>query len=56
MPQFTILRDGQIVDEVTLEGERIEMGSAHTCQLFIDDLLIALKQAVFTKVESGDTR
>ncbi|HUU45531.1 MAG TPA: FHA domain-containing protein, partial [Acidobacteriota bacterium] len=55
MPKFTILREGQVVDEVTLEGERIEMGSAHTCQLFVDDLLIALKQAVFVKEESEDS-
>ena len=54
MAKFTIARAGQTITEVTLTGERIELGSAKSCQLFIDDLLIALKQAVFVRTEGGD--
>lgn len=53
MPTFTIHRDGQTDSSVQLDGDRIEMGSANTCQVFIDDLLISLHQAVFIRTESG---
>ncbi|GAB4319572.1 MAG: hypothetical protein Kow0074_09260 [Candidatus Zixiibacteriota bacterium] len=53
MPTFTIHRDGQTDSTVQLDGDRIEMGSANTCQVFIDDLLISLHQAVFIRTESG---
>lgn len=53
MPTFTITKDGQTLDTVTLEGERIELGSANTCKLFIDDLLISLHQAAFLKTPDG---
>lgn len=55
MAKFTIARAGQTITEVTLTGERIELGSAKSCQLFIDDLLIALKQVVFVRIGGGDT-
>ncbi len=53
MPTFTIHRDGQTDSTVELEGDRIEMGSANTCQVFIDDLLISLHQAAFIRTETG---
>ncbi|MBD3299566.1 MAG: FHA domain-containing protein [candidate division Zixibacteria bacterium] len=53
MPTFTIHRDGQTDSSVELEGDRIEMGSANTCQVFIDDLLISLHQAAFIRTETG---
>jgi pSer/pThr/pTyr-binding forkhead associated (FHA) protein len=56
MPRFTIAREGQIQNELTLSDDRIELGSANTCPLFIDDLLIALKQAVFVQEDSGEYR
>ncbi len=49
MPKFTIAKDGRIVGQIDAHGDRIEMGSARTCQVQIDDLLISLKQATFVK-------
>ena len=54
MPTFTISKDGQTLNTVKLEGERIELGSANTCKLFIDDLLISLHQAVRPQAPSND--
>ena len=53
MPKFTISRGGKTLQTLTLEGEKIEVGSARTCQLFIDDLLISLRQAAFVKTADG---
>lgn len=53
MPKFTITRNGQTVKMLTLDGERIEMGSSQICPVFIDDLLISLKQAAFVKRPEG---
>ncbi|MEW5875926.1 MAG: FHA domain-containing protein, partial [Candidatus Zixiibacteriota bacterium] len=52
MPVFTISKGGKTLETLSLDGDRIEMGSANACRLFIDDLLISLKQAAF--VRSGD--
>jgi pSer/pThr/pTyr-binding forkhead associated (FHA) protein len=53
MPKFTITSDGKTVAQTTVHDDRIEMGSAPTCLVRIDDLLISLKQAVFTKTPDG---
>lgn len=49
MPKFSIAKDGRPVGQVDAHGDRIELGSARTCQVVIDDLLISLKQAAFVK-------
>ncbi|MEW5701923.1 MAG: FHA domain-containing protein [Candidatus Zixiibacteriota bacterium] len=54
MPKFTIVRAGQKISETTASGERIELGSARTCAVYIDDLLIALKQAAFVRSKAGE--
>lgn len=53
MPTFTISKDGRTLNTLTLEDERIELGSANTCKLFIDDLLISLHQAAFLRTRTG---
>jgi pSer/pThr/pTyr-binding forkhead associated (FHA) protein len=53
MPKFTINKDGRTLQTLTFEGEKIELGSARTCQLFMDDLLISLHQMVFVKTPDG---
>ena len=53
MPKFTISKDGRTLQTLTFEGEKIELGSARTCQLFIDDLLISLHQMAFVKTPDG---
>jgi pSer/pThr/pTyr-binding forkhead associated (FHA) protein len=53
MPKFTISRGSQELQTLTLEGEKIELGSARTCPLFLDDLLISLRQAAFVKTTGG---
>jgi pSer/pThr/pTyr-binding forkhead associated (FHA) protein len=53
MPRFTISREGQTLNQLDLRDERIEMGSANTCKVFIDDLLVSLHQAAFVKTEAG---
>lgn len=55
MPKFTITKDGRAVAQVEAHGDRIELGSARTCQVIIDDLLISLKQAAFVKSPGGTT-
>ncbi|HEX9751044.1 MAG TPA: FHA domain-containing protein [candidate division Zixibacteria bacterium] len=49
MPRFEIAHQGRTVQEVSLDQERIELGSAKTSALYINDLLIALQQAAFVK-------
>ncbi len=53
MPKFIITKAGQTLQTLTLEGERIELGAARTCPLFIDDLLISLHQMAFVKSPEG---
>ena len=53
MPKFTISKDGQTLTSLQLDSERIELGSANTCSLFIDDLLLSLHQAAFLKSDDG---
>jgi pSer/pThr/pTyr-binding forkhead associated (FHA) protein len=54
MPRFTITRDGKPIGQVDAHGDRIELGSARTCQVLIDDLLISLKQAAFVRSSTAD--
>jgi pSer/pThr/pTyr-binding forkhead associated (FHA) protein len=54
MPRFTITRDGKPIGQVDAHGDRIELGSARTCQVLIDDLLISLKQAAFVRNSTAD--
>lgn len=54
MPRFTITRDGKPVSQIDAHGDRIELGSARTCQVLIDDLLISLKQAAFVRASSAE--
>lgn len=53
MPKFIISKSGQTLQTLTLDGERIELGAARTCPLFIDDLLISLHQMAFVKTPEG---
>lgn len=53
MPRFTITKDGKPIGLVDAYGDRIELGSARTCQVVIDDLLISLKQAAFARNSSN---
>ncbi len=54
MPRFTITREGKPVSQTDAHGERIELGSARTCQVLIDDLLISLKQAAFVRGSTSE--
>ncbi|MBI5868661.1 MAG: FHA domain-containing protein [candidate division Zixibacteria bacterium] len=53
MPKFIVTKAGQVLQTLTREGERIELGAARTCPLFIDDLLISLHQMAFVKSPEG---
>ena len=53
MPTFTIIKGGQTLQTLKLEDERIVIGADRSCRIFIDDLLISLKQAVFVKAAGG---
>ena len=54
MPRFTITRDGKSVSQIDAHGNRIELGSARTCQVLVDDLLISLKQAAFARGSNSE--
>lgn len=53
MAVFTISKGGKTLESISLDGERIELGSANACRLFIDDLLVSLKQAAFLRSGEG---
>lgn len=53
MPKFTITKNGEVIESLTFDGERIELGSSATCALNIDDLEVALKQAAFVREDEG---
>jgi pSer/pThr/pTyr-binding forkhead associated (FHA) protein len=53
MPKFTISRSGQVLQVLNLEADSIVMGSDRSCSIFIDDLLVSLKQAAFIKTPTG---
>jgi len=54
MPKFTIIREGRKIDEITASGDRIELGSARSCAVSLDDLLISLKQAALVRGKAGE--
>lgn len=54
MPRFTITQSGKPARVVDAHGDRIELGSARTAQVQIDDLLISLKQAAFSRASATD--
>ncbi len=54
MPRFSITRNGQPVSQIDAHGDRIELGSARTAQVVIDDLLISLKQAALVRASTAD--
>lgn len=49
MPRFSITKDGRPIGQVEARGDRIELGSERSCQVVIDDVLIAAHQVTFSR-------